>query len=320
MQLRAHGRSLQSSEASDPARQGTVSVGNERAGAERAGAEHAGDEMRGRGRLNGLVRGWGGRGAVIAGALIAIGSAPVALASGGSPTAHAAGIHAKAWKSLRGGIHNPPFSSYSRTTGLFANTNGFVMRMKNEGGGGGLTSLCGSVTTGPPCLEASNRSTGLAFSFSTSGSTGGTILLSNPTGAPFTTNAHGVATGLNANYLEGKKASAFQLSSEPAADSSKLGGKAPSYYLNEGSVLFANVSSAAKIEAGRGAKSAVKTGSTFTVTFESDVSKCSYSASPAGAALSAGQLGVGPASGNAKGVDVYLPSGYTGGFDLQVDC
>ncbi len=290
------------------------------------GARDGGDGRRARSRAARGAR--AGAAAVVIAAVAAV---PASLFAGGSrtaeaaadasgPAATAAGIDARAWQSLRGGIHNPPFSAYSRTTGLFANTNGFVAREKNEGAGGGVTVLCGSVTTGPPCLEASNRSTGFAFSFSTSGSTGGTIQLTNPNGAPFTTNAHGVASGLNANYLEGKKASEFQLASEPAADASKLGGKPPSYYLNEGSVLFANVSGAGAIEAGRGAKSAAKSGSTVTVSFESSVKACSYTASPVGAALSSGQLGVGPISGNANGVNVYLPAGYSGGFDLQVDC
>lgn len=272
-------------------------------------------------RLTRLTLGSPGRAVAFAGAVIAIAVAPVALASGwGGHSARASR------SSLRGGIHNPPHSSFSRTTGLFANTKGWVTRMKNLGSGGAATLLCGAPSGGSACLEANNSSAGFAFQFMSAGSTGGTILLKNTAGAPFTTNAHGVATGLNANYLQGKQASEFQLASKPAAkaeDAEKLDGQPASAYVSTSQLLFADVNAEAKIEGGRGATGVTKSesGKTFTVVFgESDVSKCSYTASPRGAALEGAQIGVAPTSGNAHGVDVNVPEGFSGGFDLQVVC
>jgi len=273
------------------------------------------------GRLSRLLLAPGSKATAIAGAVIAIAIAPVALASGWSwnSKAHAAG--AKGRSALRGAIHNPPHSSFSKTTGLFANTKGWVSRMKNLGSGGSEQLLCGTPAGGDACVEANNSSTGFAFSFSSAGATGGTILLKNTAGAPFTTNAHGVASGLNANYLEGKQAKDFLPVAGTAADSAKLGGQEPSHYINVGQVLFAVVSAEEpKIEEGRGAKTVTKKESTYTVLFEGDVSKCSYTASPRGAALTEGQIGVAPTAGNADGVDVSVPGEFSGGFDLQVDC
>lgn len=272
------------------------------------------------GRLRSALLAPSGKAISIAGAVIAIAVAPVALASGWHWSSKAHTASSKARSSLRGGIHNPPHSAFSRTTGLFANTKGWASRTKNLGSGGSAQLLCGAPAGGSACLEASNASTGFAFSFSSAGATGGTILLKNAAGAPFTTNAHGVASGLNANYLEGKQAKDFLPANGTAVDSTKLGGEEPSHYLNVGQVLFAVVSAEPKIESGRGAKSVTKKGSTYTVIFEGDASKCSYTASPEGEALSEGQIGVAPTSGNANGVDVIVPSGFSGGFDLQVDC
>jgi hypothetical protein len=257
--------------------------------------------------------------------VIAVGVAPVALAAGSNPSAKTAA--ASGTGTLLGGIHNPANGSFPRTTGLFGTTSGWVSRVKNQGGGGAQTLECGS-STGGTCLEATNRSSGFAFQFSSAGATGGTILLKNTSGAPFTTNAKGVATGLNANYLQGQEASAFQLASQPAANATnagnaeKLGGQPPSAYLTTGQVLFATVNAEHKLESSRGATSIVtpSSGSTYTVVFSSNVSKCSYSASPVGQALTSGQLGVAPTNGNANAVDVILPGAFSGGFDLQVDC
>lgn len=257
----------------------------------------------------------GGRAVAVAGAALAIAVAPVALANGTGPSAKAAS-HSKA--TLVGGIHNPAHTAFSRTTGLFANTKGFVARIKNQGAGGAATLPC-SAATGGTCLEAANGSTGFAFSFSSAGAAGGTITMKSPEAAPFTTNAHGVATGLNANFLQGHQATDFQLASKPATDAESLGGKPASSYLTTGQVLFATVSGET-LQSTRGATAVTKSGSTYTVTFGGDVSKCAYTASPEGAALTEGQIGVAPAGGNDGGVDVIVPGGYTGGFDLQVDC
>lgn len=261
-------------------------------------------------------------GLVAAGAAV---GAPVALASGGTHTAApVARIAAGGGQAIRGAIHNPPRGNYVRTTGVFTNSNGWGTRLENFGTGGETIVECHAPAKGLPCLDSYNISTGLAFLFDTSGTTGGEILLSNPAGAPFTTNAHGVATGLNANYLQGKQASEFQLAAKPAADSEKLAGQPASAYVAAGQLLFANVakgSSGPTLQSTRGATAVKQSGSQYTVTFgTTNISKCSFTASPQGAALTTGQLGVASSTTSLNDVIVSAPTGFEGGFDLQVVC
>lgn len=291
----------------------------EMAGRQGDEGRHGRKGHRGRGRRPAWLH--GGRAAALAGAAIAIAVAPVALASGGGWHRHRARMarhhHSNA---LRGGIHNPPFSAFSRTTGIFSNNHGWVTRTKNLGSGGAAMLLC-HASPGGACLAAKNSSAGMAFSFSSAGSTGGTIQLKNAKGAPFTTNAHGVATGLNANFLQGKQAAEFQLASKPAQDSAKLGGQPPSHYVSTEQLMFADVAPGAKLENARGATAVSASGTVFTVTFgKMDLSKCSFTASPQGGALTSGQLGVGLNKTNKAAVEVSAPAGFTGGFDLQVVC
>lgn len=262
-------------------------------------------------------------GLVAAGAAV---GAPVALASGGSEhvPARVAGIAAAGGQAIRGAIHNPPRSAYYRTTGIFANNSSWGTRLENLGTGGETIVACHAPAGGLPCLDSYNLSAGLAFVFNTAGNVGGEILLRNPNGAPFTTNAHGVATGLNANYLQGKQASEFQLAGKPAADSEKLAGQPASAYVAAGALLFANVAkgtSGPTLQSTRGATAVKQSGSEYTVTFGStNISKCSFTASPQGAALTTGQLGVASSTTSLDDVIVSAPTGFDGGFDLQVVC
>jgi hypothetical protein len=267
------------------------------------------------------------RASILTATALALGVAPVAIAA----SAPDVGTHARAAglggnKPMKGAIHNPASGAYFRTTGIFANVGGWTARIKNVGAGGAATFACHAAASGLPCLQAENSKGGLAFTFAGNGGSGGQILLTNANAAPFTTNAHGVATGLNANYLQGKQASEFQLANQPAEDASKLGGQPASSYVGTGQLLFADVAPAAaeseyKLEGNRGATAVSASGGTVTVTFgTTNVSKCSYTASPIGAALSSGQIGVAPAGGNTSAVAVSLPSGFKAGFDLQVVC
>ncbi len=266
-----------------------------------------------------LRRGWR-RAAVLTGAALAIVAAPVALASsaGASRSAHAATLSDNT--PIKGGIHNPASSSYLRTTGIFANFSSWTTRVQNLGSGGAGTFVCKAASGGSACLASENSKGGLAFTFATTGATGGEILLTNPDGAPFTTNAHGEAKGLNANYLQGKEAKEFQLANQPAANANELGGKPASEYA-VGGLMFADVSAAGTVLNTRGASAAAKEGESFKVTFgAANVSKCSFTASPTGGALSGGQIGVEPSASNTSVVVVNPPTGFSGGFDLQVIC
>jgi hypothetical protein len=265
-----------------------------------------------------LRAGWR-RAALLTGMALAIVAAPVALAAGaGDRSAHLATLSDNT--PIKGAIHNPASSSYLRTTGIFANFNSWTLRVQNVGSGGAATFGCKAGSSGSACLAAENTHGGYAFSFATTGNTGGKILLTNSKGAPFTTNATGEATGLNANYLQGKTASEFVTASGTAKNSSELGGQPASAYATTGQLLFADISAEPKILNTRGASAVSKAGESFTVTFGSaNVSKCSYTASPVGAAA-AGQLGVEASASNPSAVVVNAPSGFTGGFDLQVIC
>ena len=94
-----------------------------------------------------------------------------------------------------------------------AKTGGFSTRQSNKSStGGGATYGCRAQAApgNKPCLRANNLSTGLAFEFqATSGTNGGTITVgSGGDGAkPLTTNATGVADGLNADRVDGQNAS-----------------------------------------------------------------------------------------------------------------
>ncbi len=239
---------------------------------------------------------------------------------------------------IQGGQRNPgtdPSVSYSAETQIIADNSEWGTRQSNKGTGGGAIYGCRAPVGGSPCIEANNLNKGLAFNFITSGKTGGKITVSNTSGAPFTTNATGVASGLNANFLQGKTASNFLGVTQQAADSAKLGGVAANAYA-QGQLLFADVDQTGKLTNNRGATAAAAlssgttgptgptgptTGPTsFTVTFSGNVSKCSYTASPLGAAVAGGSIGVGPDQTNPNVVDVNLPTAGTSGFSLQVIC
>lgn len=283
--------------------------------------------------LRAQARRSGRRAALFGATAAAMAAAPIALAAGGrgapSAPAHAAGLQAAGGYPIRGGIHNPPYSAYFRTTGIFSNNGSWTTRTENNGNGGAIIAGCHAPSGGLPCLDSDNLSGGLAFTFNTSGNVGGEILLTNPNGAPFTTNAHGVATGLNANFLEGHHASEFMAANAVpanAANANALGGQPASSYVSTGSLLFAAIGAGKSpgITATRGA-SAVSRGEaeggvSYTITFgTTDVSSCSYTVSPRGAALS-GALGVEADSANKSAVIVNAPKAFEAGLYLQVVC
>jgi hypothetical protein len=246
-------------------------------------------------------------------AAIALLAAPVALAAGagsGSP--------------VRGGVRNPssnPSVQYTSETQIIADNSSYGTRQSNKGTGGGAIYGCRSVPGGPSCINAVDLNTGAAFGFTTAGSLGGTITLKDTSGAPLTTNATGVAKGFNANFLQGKQASDFVGTTQTAADSAKLAGQPASSYLTTGQVVWAVVGASGALGANRGATSAAAgTGNSYTVVFNANVSKCAYTASPVGAALTSGQIGVAPDANNADAVDVNAPAALPGGFHLQVTC
>lgn len=146
--------------------------------------------------------------ALVAGILI---GAPFAIAGTGDP--------------LREGTRNGTTVRETEIIGRIAaqpGKGGYVTRQSNVATGanaggaavyGCRTPAGGTATGSAPCLRASNLSGGNAFEFASSGGpVAGVISVGNPAvanaaAAPFVTNATAVATGLNADKVDGKNAS-----------------------------------------------------------------------------------------------------------------
>jgi hypothetical protein len=215
-------------------------------------------------------------------------------------------------KSVLGGKRNPSTNasrSYSRETEIIASTDTYGTRQSNkrDGDGGGAIYGCRSNPGREPCLRGFNLKGGRAFEFETVGNEGGRIEVGNAAGAPLTTNATGVATGFNADKVDGKDATDFAAKSDVTS-----------------ALKFAVVSNNGALEANRGATGASVTNgpnNTVTVTFDQDVSKCSYTATPAGAASATDAVAV-SAGSDAKTVVVDQPDDPVNpsAFHLQVIC
>jgi hypothetical protein len=181
---------------------------------------------------------------VAAAAVLAVLAAPIAFAAGeGDP--------------IKLGKRNPTRSAVAKETQVIANSavNTYGTRQSNLGAGGGAIYGCRSVigadlanpAVSTPCVRVNNLSTGEAFQFvGLSGTTIGLIQAGpvfatpNPNARPFVTNATGVATGLNADKLDGRDAE--QIIAE--ARVTNPAGSAPSF-------AFARVGADGKTDASR---------------------------------------------------------------------
>jgi hypothetical protein len=183
--------------------------------------------------------------------------AAVAVALLVTPFAVAAGEG----RPVLGGARNPSSNeslAYSRETQIIANNSSYGTRQSNKSTrGGGAIYGCRARTGTNACLRGSNLSNGRAFSFATSSGTEVGRIDGPATAAPFTTSATGVATGLNADKVDGKDAATI------SADANR----------------FAQVSGAGALGAQRGATAASRTAAgTYNVVFADDISKCALGA------------------------------------------
>ena len=243
-----------------------------------------------------------GRAAIVCALILAIGVPTTAMGFGEG-------------RNLLLGKRNPS-SSGSRTltseTEIIASNSTYGTRQSNKGSGGGAIYGCRAAATAgaPACVRASNLNGGQAFQFTTTGATAGSITVAKTTGAPFTTNATGVATGLNADKVDGKDATDFAAASDVKAQADRL--------------LFALVADNGTNASVTGPSSptvAVSTASgsaVYTIDFKKDVSKCAYTASPVGSS-SAVAPGVATVDGQPTWVTVNLGTA-RGSFHLQVIC
>src|SRR3954451_2131283 len=196
--------------------------------------------------------------------LLAVCIAPFAIAAGEG-------------KPVNGGARNPSNNesqSYTRETEIIANNGTYGTRQSNKSdNGGGAIYGCrsgagGSGKGNEPCLRASNLATGYAFEFESRGTQGGSITVGNggDNDKPFTTNATGVADGLNADRVDGKNAS--DIVNDAQAQN-----------------RFGQVSSAGTLGNQRGVTSSSKPGAgAYAVVFAADVSKCGLNVTETGSA------------------------------------
>ena len=164
---------------------------------------------------------------------------------------------------------------------------GYSTRQSNlSSTGGGAIYGCrsSSATTSDPCVRASNLSSGRAFEFSASnGLVAGVISAGagGDTKKPFTTNATGVATGLNADRVDGKSAEALTTDAVAGARAQNS---------------FAQVTAAGAAGQTRGVPANGVTNpagvGTYSVVINGDLTACALSATVTGTA--AGQAAVTP--------------------------
>jgi hypothetical protein len=106
---------------------------------------------------------------------------------------------------LREGKRNPSKGAASKETEIIASNKTYGTRQSNikNGNGGGAIYGCRSNPGREPCIRANNLKNGRAFEFETDGAEAGSIEANSPGARPFTTNATGVATGLNSDRVDG---------------------------------------------------------------------------------------------------------------------
>ncbi|MDA0183724.1 hypothetical protein OJ997_25675 [Solirubrobacter phytolaccae] len=142
---------------------------------------------------------------VIASTILVLGIAPLGVAATGD--------------ALREGARNG--TATKETEIISNNATGYTTRQSNKstsGGGAiyGCRSTAGGSTATPPknpCIRANNLSTGFAFEFNAVGAESAgsiTVGAGGDTKKPFTTNATGVATGLNADRVDGADAASLK--------------------------------------------------------------------------------------------------------------
>jgi hypothetical protein len=173
---------------------------------------------------------------------------------------------------VRGGARNPSPDArraYTKETEIIANVNTYGTRQSNKStNGGGAVYGCRSAAGGTPkgnepCVRASNLTDGRAFEFNANGGTEVGAITGPATAAPFTTTAKGVATGLNADQVDGKSADEITAAAQ---------------------AKFATVTGATgALGDKRGATASSRSAAgVYSVDFDADVSKCARTVSVTG--------------------------------------
>jgi hypothetical protein len=248
---------------------------------------------------------------------------------------------ARTGRDLREGVRNGTATKETQIIGKLRSstttTGGYVTRQSNlstDGGGAvyGCRSKAGGSAATPrpqnPCIRANNLSTGFAFEFNASnGDVGGlfSVGAGGDTKKPFTTNATGVATGLNADRVDNLDAAQIVAAAraKTGLDADTVDGKDSTDLLPR----FAQVTSAGTLGETRGVPATgglthAGTG-VYVVTFTGDLSKCAVSATLTGATF--GEITATPAVVGANTAVTVRTAGSGGtpadhDFHTQVTC
>jgi hypothetical protein len=227
-----------------------------------------------------------GRYAVVCALILAIGIPAVAVGAGEG-------------RSVVAGKRNPSGGSLTRETQIIANNSTYGTRQSNKrsGDGGGAIYGCRSELGREPCIRSNNLRAGRAFEFETRGREAGRIQVQDAAGVPFTTNATGRVENLNSDRLDDKDSADFAAATD---------------------LLFASVADGGTLLAGKGATASNRSGSETAVTFNRDVSKCSFTATPNGPTPQA--LAARAGGQNTQVVVAEDPAPPAVAFHLQVIC
>lgn len=269
------------------------------------------------------------RSVVIATGLLVLGITPFAVAKTGG--------------NLREGVRNGTTTQETQIISNVASTNratgGYSTRQSNlstSGGGAvyGCRSGAGGSAATPtpqnPCIRANNLAAGYAFEFNASdGPIAGLITAGTGGDAkkPFVTNATGVATGLNADRVDGLDAAAIVTAARVKAglDADTLDGKD----LTDVQARFAQIQADGDRDETRGLIAADPishpSDGVYLVKFAGDLSKCAVAATITGATF--GEITATPAvadnvttvtvrTGNSDGSDTTSDRA----FHLTVNC
>lgn len=194
----------------------------------------------------------------------------------------------------------------TRESEIIASNGSYGTRQSNkrDGDGGGAIYGCRSNPGAEPCIRSNNLKGGRAFEFVSPGKEVGRIESTDATAAPFTTNAGGTATGLNADAVDGR-------------DGASLAGTAD--------FKFALVGENGTVQAGRGVTGPAEFrpgADAYVLTFDRDVSKCVAVTSPFGG-NGAGKpnASIAPAQGAPTALVVDFPDNVgRQAFYIQVMC
>jgi len=244
--------------------------------------------------------------AIACGMAVTAVAVPQALASG-------EGTNAKL------GVRNPSSGNLTVQTQIIASNNNWGTRQSNKGSGGGAIYGCRSAPGAESCVRAVNLQNGLAFSFQSNSGTspvgsfqvGSTSAVTNKV-APFTTNAQGMVTNLNANLLGGLTAA--QIESQAVSTAGTAAQALSS---------IAAVNAAGALQKARGATAAsFSPPGSYLVTFGSSIANCVYQAT-----ITSGTPGIvttTEASGNVVSVSTFNtanpPVATPLPFQLTVNC